>query len=139
LIVIPALLQAKDFYVRIPRRFLRRPAARKTIHGKVAERIFAGALDGVENGRRDANNVGGMDGMFLLPGASPQNALTFQNVKNLLGVVVLVQRRRLARRQNDEENLGGGGIGAVHYQVINVGGEAVVSGLRGRKDELHEH
>ena len=141
----------------IPSRFGFRPASHKTIHRQIAQRFFSGALNGMKNGWRNADDIGRPDRVFperfpfcpelrlpfnpiagcIKAGACPQDTFTFQDVKDLLGVVVFVQWWRFARFQDDDENLGGPGIGAVHHQVVDVSREAVTFRLRSRKDELH--
>jgi hypothetical protein len=48
-----------------------------------------------------------------------------------------VNRRRFARLQDHNENLGRLCIGAIHYQVVNMGRKAVMPGAGGGKDKLH--
>jgi hypothetical protein len=48
--------------------------------------------------------------------------------------VVDVQRRRFTRLQHDHEGLGRFGLGAIHYQLVGMGGEAVAQGVDRAKD-----
>jgi hypothetical protein len=123
--------------VSIPTGFSLGATGDKTVYGQVTQGLFADTTDGMKRGRRDADDIRGMHGIFLLFGADAKDALAFQDVEHLLGVLMLVQRRRFAGFQDNDKNLGGLRVGPVHHEVVDMRGEAVMPSAGGWKYKLH--
>ena len=85
---------------------------------------------------RNADNIARLDRKFFSLRANAQNSTAFQDIKNLFGVIVLVQGRGFSRFNDDNKYLRGFGISAVHDQVVDVGWKLVALDARGGKYKL---
>jgi hypothetical protein len=87
--------------------------------------------------RRNANNVTWLHGIFFPFRANAQNAVAFQDVKNLLRIIMFVQRRRLSRLNDHDKDFGRFGVRPVHYQVVDMRRKLVSLDPGCGKDKFH--
>jgi hypothetical protein len=135
--VIPPILLADDARVSVPRRLVFGAAAQEAVYRQIDQRFFPRALDGMQGVRRNPDNVSRLDGKFFSFRANAQNSAAFQDIKNLLGIIVLVQRRRFARFNDDDKDLRSFGICPVHDQIIDMRRKLVPPDFGCWKNKFH--
>ncbi len=101
------------------------------------QRLLAHTFNRMQRVRRNANHIANADWKLLSLRADAQCSPALQDVKDLLGIIVLMQRRRFPGPDDHHEHLGRFRIRPVHHQIIDVRRKLVTLDLRSWKNKLH--